>query len=77
MPQEWPKTTGSRISQLIECLHKKSRLGGGVPNSRPRPLTMSKARAVEADNAISLSKEVDESAGYKVLDHGTIAMEHH
>jgi len=38
---------------------------------------MPKARAVEADNAISLSKEVDESAGHKVLDHGTIAMQHH
>jgi hypothetical protein len=50
--------------ELIKCLHKQGRLSRSVPDPEPRSLAIAKPWPVKADNAISLSKKVNETAGY-------------
>lgn len=63
--------------ELVERLHQQSCLSCCSPYSEPRPLTIAKARAVEAHHAVAASKEIDQPTDCEVLDHGSVAMEQH
>ncbi len=68
---------GIMDAELIECIHQQSCLSCCGPYSEPRPLTIAKARAVEAHHAIFAGKKIDQATHCEVLDQGSVTMEQH
>ena len=53
------------------------RLGIGRPHDAARPLAMAEAGAIEYDDPVILSREIDQTAGFKVLYHAPVTMQKH
>jgi hypothetical protein len=52
-------------------------LGIGRPHDAARTLAMAEAGAIENDDPVILGSEVDQTAGFEVLDHASVAMQKH
>jgi hypothetical protein len=47
----------------------------GRPDDVTRPITVAEAGTIEDDDAVVLSRQLDQSAGFKILDHAAIAVQ--
>src|ERR1700730_13180428 len=61
--------------QLNECLVYELSLRGWCPILRPWPVRVTKARAIDGDDAISLGQRHKYPADLKILNHGAVAVQ--
>ena len=71
------KNNGVRDAKLSEGGAKQIRLRAGRPDDIARTVTMAEPRAIEYDDAVVFGSKIDEAAGFKVLDHASIAVQKH
>ena len=45
------------------------------PDNITRPITMAEARTIENDDAIILGGQIDQTAGFEILDHAAVAVQ--
>src|SRR6476619_8510634 len=61
--------------EMNERLVHEFSLSGRCPTLRPWPVCMTKARAIDGDDAISLGQPFEYPANLKVLHHGAVAVQ--
>jgi hypothetical protein len=66
---------GSRYAQLSERQMDELGLRCWRPDRAPRAIAMSKAGAVEDNDAVPLRRHVEETTGFEIGDHAAIAVQ--
>ena len=66
---------GVRNTQPRKGLLNQFGLGVGRPDHVARPVAMAEAGAVENDDPVVLGGKINQTAGFKILDHAAVAVQ--